>query len=150
MEGSAVLSISICCGRSAALPFVIPTEVEEIWVLSTSICCGPKRDPRLCHPDRSGGIRSSLNQQLLWTEAPPSPLSSRPKWRDLQFSQSSSAVDRSAALPFCHPDRSGGICSSLNQHLLWTEAPPSPLSSRPKWRDLRFSRVVSKMLAFLT
>jgi hypothetical protein len=88
----------------------------------------------LCHPDRSGGICSSLNQHLLRTEAPPYPLSSRPKWRDLQFSQSASASNRSAALPFviptevegsavlsisicfepkrrptlCHPDRSGG------------------------------------------
>jgi hypothetical protein len=34
--------------------------------------------------------------------------------------------------PLCHPDRSGGICSSLNQHPIHTEVPPSPLSSRPK------------------
>jgi hypothetical protein len=26
--------------------------------------------------------------------------------------------------PLCHPERSRGICGSLNQHLLWMEAPP--------------------------
>ena len=28
--------------------------------------------------------------------------------------------------PLCHPERSGGICGSLNQHLIRIEAPPSP------------------------
>jgi hypothetical protein len=63
--------------------------------------------------------------------------------------------------PLCHPDRSGGICSSPNQCLILmknplllsqpassatsrfpVEVPPSPLSSRPKWRDLQFAQSV--------
>jgi two-component system sensor histidine kinase KdpD len=52
--------------------------------------------------------------------------------------QPASDSNRKRHPPFCHPDRSGGICSSFNQHLMQTEAPPSPLSSRPKWRDLQF------------
>ena len=37
-----------------------------------------------------------------------------------------------ASPPLCHPERSRGICSSLNQHPIRTEVPPSPLSSRPE------------------
>jgi hypothetical protein len=37
-----------------------------------------------------------------------------------------------ASPPLCHPERSRGICSSLNQHPIRTEAPPSPLSPRPE------------------
>jgi hypothetical protein len=48
-------------------------------------------------------------------------------------------VEGSAVFITSHPDRSGGICSSLNQHPIRMEALPSPLSSRPKWRDLQFS-----------
>jgi hypothetical protein len=71
--------------RSAALPFVIPSEAEGSAVLSTSIRFAPKRRPPLCHPERSRGICGSLNQHPIRTEAPPSPLSSRAKSRDLQF-----------------------------------------------------------------
>ncbi len=143
---------------STALPFVIPTEVEGSAVPRTIIRCGRKHRPPLCHPDRSGGICSSPNHHPMRTEAPPSPLSSRPKWRDLQFPEPSSDADGSTALPFviptevegsavprtiircgrkhrpplCHPDRSGGICSSPKyHHPMRTEAPPFPLSSRP-------------------
>jgi hypothetical protein len=106
--------------------------VEGSAVLSTSTRFAPKYRPPLCHPacpgvpwDRSGGICVSLDQHPIPTEAPPSPLSSRPKWRDLPFSQPASDSRRSTALPFVIPPvpacrgsgakRSGGICSSLNQ-----------------------------------
>jgi len=36
-------------------------------------------------------------------EAPAFPLSSRPKWRDLQFSQPATDADGSTALPFVIP-----------------------------------------------
>jgi hypothetical protein len=77
-------------------------------------------------------------------EALLSPLSSRLKRSvvDLQFSQPAFAPEGSTALPFVIPpaparrgtgaQRSEGICSSLNWHLLWMEAPLSPLSSRPE------------------
>ena len=52
-------------------------EVEGSAVLSISIRFGPKLIPTLCHPDRSGGICSCLNQHSIWTEALPYPLSSR-------------------------------------------------------------------------
>jgi hypothetical protein len=58
---------------------------EGSAVLSTSICSGWKLHRNLCHPERSRGICGSLNQHLLWMEAPPSPLSSRAQPRDLQF-----------------------------------------------------------------
>jgi hypothetical protein len=45
----------------------------------------------------------SLNQRRTRIEAPPSPLSSRPKWRDLRFSQPASDSNRSSALPFVIP-----------------------------------------------
>jgi hypothetical protein len=89
--------------RSAALPFVIPTEVEGSEVRSNGICFRSKRRLPLCHPDRSAGICSSLNQHLSQTEAPPSPLSSRSKWRDLQFAQPASDSHRSFAFPFVIP-----------------------------------------------
>ena len=60
----------------------------------------------------------------------------------LRFTQSAAGSDRSAALPFVIPteaQRSGGICSSLNQQPIRMKAPPSPLSSRLQWRGLRFS-----------
>ena len=60
------------------------------------------------------------------TEAPPSLLSPRPKWKDLQFSEPASEADGSATLPFVIPTEVEGISrSSLNQYLMQTEAPPS-------------------------
>jgi len=44
-----------------------------------------------------------LDQHLMWIEAPASPLSSRPKWRDLQFSEPASDVDGSSGLPVVIP-----------------------------------------------
>jgi hypothetical protein len=92
--------------------------VEGSAVLSTSIRSEWKHHPPLCHPDRSAA-----------------------QWRDLQFSQPASDPDGSTTLPFVIPteaQRSGGICSSLNQHPIRMEAPPSPLSSdrsEAQWRD---------------
>jgi hypothetical protein len=162
---------------STDLPFVIPTEVEGSAVLSTSNQSGRKHRPSLCHPDRSGGICSSLNRHLIRMEAPPSPLSSRPKWRDLQFSQPATDPDGSTDLPFviptevegsavlstsnqsgrkhrpslCHPDRSGGICSSLHQQPIRTEAPTLPLSSRPERTRISYcaAPAVAACAAFL-
>jgi hypothetical protein len=48
-------------------------------------------------------------------------LSSRPQWRDPQFAQPASNPDGSNHSNLCHPDRSGGTCSSLNQHPIRTE-----------------------------
>jgi hypothetical protein len=79
--------------------------------------------PNLCHSDRSGGICSSLNQHSALDRHSAVTLSSRPKWRDLQFS-TSICFGWKRRPPLCHPDRSGGICSSLNQHLLWTKRRP--------------------------
>jgi hypothetical protein len=65
--------------------------------------------PPLCHPERSRGICSSLNQHPIRTEAPPSPLSPRPERSvvDLQFSQPASDSHRSTALPLSsRPERS--------------------------------------------
>ena len=110
--------------------------VSSPAVLSTSVGLGSRRRPPLCHPDRSGGICGSLNRHLIRIEAPPSPLSSRPKWRDLQFSQPVSDSNRSSALPFVIPTEVEGsaVLSPAS------DSPPSPLSSRPKWRDLQFSQ----------
>ena len=41
--------------------------------------------------------------------------------------------------------RSGGTCGSFYQHPTQMEAPPSPLSSRAKPRDLQFYRPVLEM-----
>jgi hypothetical protein len=49
----------------------------------------------------------------------------------------------------CHPDRSEAnwrdllFHSATNQSSL--RAPPSPLSSRPKWRDLQFNGLLLEM-----
>jgi hypothetical protein len=72
--------------------------------------------PPLCHPRPQGSAVLSTGNYF-GSKHRPSPLSSRPKWRDLQFSQ-----------PASDP---GG------------ERPPTPLSSRPKWRDLQFSQPAS-------
>jgi hypothetical protein len=85
-------------GKTADPLVVIPTEAKRSGpaVLSTGNRCGWKRHPPLCHPKwrylqfsqpatdadetialpfviRSGGICSSLNQQPMRMEAPPSP-----------------------------------------------------------------------------
>jgi hypothetical protein len=84
------------------------------------------------------------------------PLSSRPKWRDLRFSQPVADADGSSAPPFVI-NRSGGICSSLNRQLIRMETPPFPLSSRPErseadgsavrpFRSLRFTRIYRRNL----
>ncbi len=84
---------------SAPLPFVIPSEAEGSAVLSTSIKYKWKRLPSLCHPERSRGICSSLHQHQIQMEAPPFPLSSRAKPRDLQFSPPASNPNGSANPP---------------------------------------------------
>ncbi len=102
---------------------------------------------QMCHPDRSVAkwrdllFLSSTSPSPLG--ASPSPLSSRPKWRDLQCACQPSRipVTNPATKQMCHPDRSVAkwrdllFLSSTNQPLLKTS--PSPLSSRPKWRDLQ-------------
>ena len=45
------------------------------------------------------------------------PLSSRAQPRDLRFSQPAFGVDLNHYSPLCHPERSRGICGSLNPHL---------------------------------
>ena len=150
--------------RSAAFPFVIPSEAEGSAVHSTGNQCWPKRCPLLCHPERSRGICSSFHQYPMLTEALLFPLSSRAKPRDLQFIPPVTNAGRSAAFPFvipseaegpavhstgnqcwpkrcfslCHPERSRGICSSFHQYPMLTEALLFPLSSRAKPRDLQF------------
>ena len=123
-------------------PLVISTEVERSAVP--------------LHPQTNLHVRN-----------PSPPLSSRPKWRDLQFRPTPKPISTSATpLPHCHLDRSGEICSSapppnqsprpqpLLPFVISTEVersavplhpqtnlhvrnPSYPLSSRPKWRDLR-------------
>ena len=68
----------------------------------------------LCHLDRSGEICGSAPPQTnLNLRNPPPPLSSRPKWRDLQSRSTPKPISTSATrLPLCHLDRSGEICSS--------------------------------------
>src|ERR1700677_689831 len=74
-------------------------------------------------------------------EVSPFPLSSRAKPRDLRCAPPNTQILRyqpSTPKQKCHPDRSGGTCcfsTSTNQPPL--EAPPHPLSSRAKPRDLR-------------
>src|SRR6202042_2556498 len=97
----------------------------------------------------------------LFTEAPLSPLSSRAKPKDLRLF-SSNHFSRKRHSPLCPPERSRRICGSfpattfhrsatlpfvipsgaegsaaLFQQPLFTEALPSPLSSRAEPRDLR-------------
>jgi hypothetical protein len=114
--------------RSATLPFVIPTEPRISYYAAppTTTYAAFIEESRMKFADPtkldrksggSGGICGSLNQHLIQTEAPPSPLSSRPKWRDLQFSQPASDSNRGAALPFVIPTAAEGsalavICSS--------------------------------------
>jgi hypothetical protein len=80
--------------------------------------------PPLCHPERSRGICSSLNQHPIRTEAPPSPLSSRPERSvvDLQFSQPASDSHRSTALPFVIPTEVEGSAVLLTRQLIRPEA----------------------------
>jgi hypothetical protein len=94
--------------QSTTRPFVIPSEAEGSAVRSTSTQCSPKHHPPLCHPERSRGICGSLDQHQMLTKAPPSPLSSRAKPRDLQFAQPAPNADQSATLPFvtCNTYRS--------------------------------------------
>src|ERR1700735_923885 len=77
-------------------------------------------------------------QQLLSMDALPSPLSSRAKPRDLRFSGPFVEMffDRSFHGPSAHPRR---LKAALMQPPRSTRALPSPLSSRAKPRDLRFS-----------
>jgi hypothetical protein len=81
-----------------------------------------------CLGTASGRICGSLNQHHIWMEAHPTLC--HPDRRDLQFFQPTSHPYGSATLPFVIPTRSGGICSSFNQHHIWMEARPYPLSSR--------------------
>ena len=97
--------------------------------------------------------RGSLNQHLIQIEAPPSPLSSRPNPDFLPRGTKNGLVcgfHQGKPHELCGSHRaqreiraSGGICSSLNQPLIQIEAPPSPLSSRPKWRDLQLATPVN-------
>ena len=71
-------------------------------------------------------------------KTPPSPLSSRPQWRDLRFRFLTANHQTRNHRTLCHPacpgvpwDRSGAS-AVLYRHTLWMEAPPSPLSSRPE------------------
>ena len=100
-----------------------------------------KHHSPLCHPDRSGGICSAplpRTQNLI--EAQPSPLSSRAKPRDLQFTPPQPNVSRHRSLNLkmnCHPDRSVAKWRDLLFPRRATDRKwkrkPSPLSSRPKW-----------------
>jgi hypothetical protein len=102
------------------------------------------------------GLRSTQGdetsiQQPLSMEAPPSPLSSRPKRSEVEGCSSLNRhliSDRSSALPFVIPTeakRSGGICSSLNRYLIsgGSSALPFVIPTEAKWRDLQFSQPVS-------
>jgi len=125
--------------RSADLPFVIPSEVEGSAVLLNQHLIQTEAPTSLCHPDRSRGICSSLNQQSDSNRSADLPLSSRAKSRDLQFfSDQHLDSKRSADLPLSS-ERSEGSAVLINQHLIQTEsAMTSPLSSRrAKSRDLR-------------
>jgi hypothetical protein len=64
---------------------------------------------------------------------------SRVPWNDLQFSQPALNAELSATLPFVIPSEAEGP-AVLYQHRMPRQAPPSPLSSRAKPRDLRFSK----------
>ena len=104
-------------------------------------------------------------------EARLSPLSSRAKPRDLQFTHPPSNVNGSVS-PLCHPERSGGTCCSpihhqmlngsaslpfvipseaegsavlLNRQQRQIKARLSPLSSRAKRRDLLFTHPPSNV-----
>jgi hypothetical protein len=115
-----------------------PDRSEAKWrdLLFPSIHSPPaqwKRRPPLCHPDRSGGICSStdLSWKCFSTRRSPGPalfslfqteLSSRPERSEVEG-------------PLVHPP----------QHRSSMEAPSSPLSSRPKWRDLQFNGPLVEM-----
>src|ERR1700693_6221081 len=94
--------------QSATLALVIPSEAEGSAVRATSPQCSPKHHPPLCHPERSRGICSSLDQHQMLTKAPPSPLSSRAKPRDLQFAQPAPNAHQSTTLPFVIPSEAEG------------------------------------------
>ena len=75
------------------LPLVISTEVERSAVRSTPKPISTSATPLTpCHLDRSGEICGSLYPETnLHVRNPSYPLSSRPKWRDLQFAPEGSA-----------------------------------------------------------
>ncbi len=124
-----------------------------------------KRRPFLCHPERSRGICSkrhscapippdlsplssrakprdlqfSSTRHPCSTKASPFPLSSRAKPRDLQFFPPR-PCGRKRRPPLCHPERSRGICSSFHRIHAGRKRRPLPLSSRAKPRDLQFAR----------
>ena len=102
------------------------SEVE--WgsaVRSTDHRCTGKAPPSLCHPERSRGICSSLHRP------------SKPR----------ESTNRSFVIP-TGAQRSGGTCCSLHQPPdVQMKAPPFPLSSRAKPRDLQFCRLVLEMFS---
>ncbi len=130
VEGSEFSQPASALDGSTALPFVIPTEAQRSggdpqFSQPVSALDGSTALPFVIPTEaqRSGGIRSSLNRYLLWMEALPSPLSSRPK---------RSVVEGSAVL-------STGICSG------WKHCPPlcHPDRSAAQWRDPQFSQPAS-------
>jgi hypothetical protein len=88
---------------STALPFVIPTEPRISYYAAppTTTYAAFIEESRMKFADPTKA------RQEIWG-----------KWRDLRFSQPASAFGRKHHSTLCHPDRSGGICSSLNQHLM--------------------------------
>src|ERR1700727_1376743 len=98
---------------NAALPFVIPSEVEGSAVLPPGKAAAFLKQN--CHPDRSAAewsdclSPSSTNRCQL--ETPPSPLSSRAKSRDLQFSllEKLRPFSNKIVIP-TGAQRSGGTC----------------------------------------
>ena len=123
------------------LPLVISTEVERSAVpLDPQTNFHVRNLSPPCHLDRSGEICGPLHPQAnLNVRNPSYPLSSRPQWRDLRSRSTPKPISTSATpLTLCHLDRSGEICGPLHpQTNLHVRNPSYPLSSRPKWRDLR-------------
>ena len=125
---------------SATLPFVIPSEAEGSAVLSTSTQHRRQRHSPLCHPERSRGICSPLNQQSNLNGSATLPFVIPSEAEGSAVLSTSTQHRRQRGSPLCHPERSRGICSPLNQHPTSTTAPLSPLSSRAKPRDLQSSQ----------
>src|SRR3984957_13421078 len=123
---------------STAFPFVISTaaqrsgEISE-WMLSLGNVFLTKAS--WARGPTEGRRKTASIQQLVFLEAPPSPLSSRPKRSIVERSLSGYSLlgkffrtrDHGARGPTEGRRKTASI-----QQLLFLEAPPSPLSSRPK------------------